>query len=112
MIEFRTRIIEKAIECDVNVDVTKQYLDLLERTDYSKTLEIRIGVFAEATGNYKTIIQRCNELGIETIGDLVRYGGRAMRQSENVRDNTAGLISDTLADKFGIYNWFSKGKEE
>ena len=110
--EYRTRIIEKAIEYHLDVKTTNDYLKLLERTDSQRILEIRIGTFAEATGNYKTVVQRCNELGIETIGDLVRYGGREMRKNENVGVKTAALISDTLQEKFGIDNWFSKEKEK
>lgn len=108
MNELKTRIIEKAIENRVDVTTTKEYLKLLERTDYTMALETSIGTFAEMTGNYKTVCQRCNELGIETVGDLVRLGGRKMRKQPNVGDKTAGLISDTLQEKFGIDNWFSK----
>lgn len=109
--EYRTRIIEKAIENHLDVKTTNDYLKLLEKTDSQRVLEIRIGTFAEATGNYKTVAQRCNELGLETIGDLVRYGGREMRKHENIGVKTAALISDTLQEKFGIDNWFSKEKE-
>ena len=111
MNEFRTAIIKAAIENHIGIEETKRYLELLERTDYSKTMEIRIGVLAEATGNYKTVCQRCNEMGIESIGDLVRLGGKAFRESPNVGVKTATLVSDVLADKFGIYNWYSKDKE-
>ena len=110
--EYRTRIIEKAIEYHLDVKTTNDYLKLFEKTDSRRMLEIRIGAFAEATGNYKTVAQRCNELGIETIGDLVRYGGREFRKSPNVGDKTAALISDTLQEKFGIDNWFSKEREK
>lgn len=110
--EYRTRIIEKAIEQHLDVDTTKDYLNLLERAEYNRTLEIKIGILAEATGNYKTVSQRCNELGINTIGDLVRYGGREMRKNVNVGVKTAALISDTLQEKFGIDNWFSKERED
>ena len=108
MNELRARIIEKAIENRVDVATTKEYLKLLDRTDYHFNLETSIGAFAELTGNYKTICQRCNELGIKTVGQLVRYGGRKMRESHNIGDKTAGLISDTLQREYGIDNWFSK----
>ena len=82
--EYRTRIIEKAIENNLDVKTTNDYLKLLERTDSQRMFEISIGTFAKATGNYKTVAQRCNELGIETIGDLVRYGGREMRKKKTL----------------------------
>lgn len=108
MNDLRVRIIEKAIENRVDVATTKEYLKLLERTDYHYALEVSIGTFAEMTGNYKTICQRCNELDIKTVGQLVRYGGRKMRESSDVGAKTAALISDTLQREFGIDNWFSK----
>lgn len=108
MIELRTRIIEKAIENRVDVATTKEYLKLLERTDYHYALETKIGTFAEMTGNYKTVSARCLQMGIKTVGDLVRLGGRKMRESADVGEKTAALISDTLQEKFGIDNWFSK----
>lgn len=111
MNELRTRLIEKAIENKVPIEKTKEYLKLLERTDYNKTMEVKIGTLAELTGKYKTICQRCNELGINTIGDLVRLGGREMRKDENVGVKTAAIISDTLQEHFGIDNWFSKESE-
>lgn len=111
MNELRTRLIEKAIENRISIAETKEYLKLLERTDYNKTMEVKIGTLAELTGKYKTICQRCNELGIQTIGDLVRYGGREMREDKNIGVKTAALISDTLQEHFGIDNWFSKQSE-
>lgn len=111
MNELRTRIIEKAIENHVSIDNTKEYLKLLERTDHNIIMEVKIGTFAEMTGNYKTISVRCSELGIKTIGDLVRYGGREMRKDKNIGLKTAAIISDTLQEHFGIDNWFSKESE-
>ena len=111
-LEYKTRIIEKAIENGLNAESTKKYIDLLESTHYSRVLETPIGVFADATDNYKTIITRMGALGIKTIGDLVRYGGRAAREHPDIGVKTAALISDTLQEKFGIDNWFSKDKEE
>ena len=112
MEEYRTKIIEKAIENHLSPEQTVGYLKLLERTDYTRVMEVRIGVFAELTGEYKTICQRCNELNIESVGDLVRLGGRAFRKSTNVGVKTAALVSDTLASCFGITDWFSKESEE
>jgi len=112
MIEFRTRIIEKAIENHVSVADTKEYLKLLERADYMRAMEVKIGTFAEMTGNYKTVSARCLQLGIKTVGDLVRLGGREMRKCTDVGEKTAALISDTLQEQFGISNWFSKEKED
>lgn len=110
--ENRVRIIEKAIDNHIDIKTTEQYLRLLEKGDYYRAFEVRIGAFAKQTGEYKTVCQRCNECGIETIGELVRFGGKAFRKNPNVGAKTAALISDTLADKFGIYNWFSKDKED
>lgn len=111
-LEYKTRIIEKAIEKSLDTECTKEFIKLLESTDYSRIMEIHIGIFAEATGNYKTIQTRLGALGIKTIGDLVRYGGRAARKDKNIGMKTAALISDTLQEKYGIDNWFSKDKEE
>jgi len=110
--EHRTRIIEKAIERGLSVQETEKFLKLLERTEYTRILETRIGVFAELTGEYKTVLQRCNELGIKSIGDLVRCGGRGFRINPNIGVKTTALVSDTLQREFGIDNWFSKEKEE
>lgn len=108
MNELRTKIIEKAIECNKSIEETKEYLKLLERTDHYATMEVKIGTFADFTDNYKTICARCSELGIKTIGDLVRFGGRKFREDKNVGVKTAAIISDTLQEYFDIDNWFSK----
>ena len=110
--EDRIRIIEKAIEYNLDAKTTESFINLLNNKYNPRILETRIGVFADETGNYKTVCQRCNELGIETIGDLIRLGGKAFRESGTVGVKTAALISDTLAAKYGIYDWFSKEKEE
>ena len=112
MEEYITRIIEKAIDNRLDVATTKKFVKILEKTDYTKAFETPIGTFAEMTGNYKTILARCAEFEIKTVGDLVRCGGREMRKSTDVGAKTAALISDTLADNFGIYDWFSKNKED
>ena len=88
MHELKTRIIEKAIENRVDIATTKEYLKLLERTDYSIALETSIGTFAEMTGNYKTVCQRCNELNIETVGDLVLIIGSLKKVNYDYSYNT------------------------
>ena len=49
-LEYKTRIIEKAIEKSLDTECTKEFIKLLESTDYSRIMEIHIGIFAEATG--------------------------------------------------------------
>lgn len=110
--EYRFELVKTAMENHLSVNETKEFIKLFNEADKQLVYECRIGQFAELTGFYKTVAQRCNEMGIETVGDLVRYGGRAFRDSPDVGAKTAAIISDTLQEKFGIDNWFSKGKEE
>ena len=103
-----TQIIIFCIQNNISVEDTKKYVNILTGKDNSRVFETRIGVFAEDTGNYKTVCVRCSEQNIETIGDLYRLGGREFRKHHNVGAKTAELISDTLQLKYGINDWFSK----
>ena len=53
-----------------------------------------------------TITKRCHDNGINTVGDLIRCGGRKFLKFENVGKGTVRKIDDALLMHFEVVDWY------
>lgn len=53
-----------------------------------------------------TITKRCHDNGINTVGDLIRCGGRKFRTFKNVGGSTITKIDDALENYYEVTDWY------
>lgn len=53
-----------------------------------------------------TITKRCKDNGINTVGDLIRCGGRKFLTFEDVGKGTVTKIDDALEEYYDVNEWY------
>lgn len=111
--EIRLELAKVALASGTNIETTKTFYDWVvaapelevvdKRTQWDNT---SIEELAYKTRIKGTIIQRCRENGISTVGDLIRCGAHKFGTSKNVGKGTIQKIDDALEQYYGISEWY------
>ena len=111
--EIRLKLAKAALASGSSIETTKQFYEWviaapeLEVVD-TPTLwdETPVEELAWKTRIEGTIIKRCHDNGINTVGDLIRCGGHKFRTFKNVGRSTVNKIDDALEQYYGVNDWY------
>lgn len=111
--EIRLELSKVAITSGTNIETAKAFYCWIvaaperevvdEQTQWDNT---PIEKLAYKTTIKSTIIKRCKENGINTVGELILCGAHKFRTYRNVGLGTISQIDDALEQYFGVIEWY------
>jgi len=111
--EVRLELAKVALASGTNIETTKTFYDWVvaapelevvdKRTQWDNT---PIEELAYKTKIMGTIVKRCRENGITTVGELIRCGAHKFLTCKNVGKGTVSQIDDALEQYFGVNEWY------
>ena len=113
-IEIKTELAKVAIMSGTNIETCKVFYDWItepqnvELREVIKTKydDVPIEELAAKTRMYGTIVKRCHENGIMTVGDIIRYGARKFLMCRLVGKVALTKIDDALEEHYGVKDWY------
>ncbi len=112
--EIKFELAKLAMTTGIPIDRVKKYYEWImeepEREVVGKTTkwdDTPIEELAYKTRIEGTIIKRCKDNCINTVGDLIRCGAHKFSTFKLVGKKTITRIDDALEDYFGISDWYT-----
>lgn len=111
--EIRLELAKVALANGTNIETTEVFYKWVSAAPELESVDTPtqwdntpINELAYKTRIKGTIIQRCRENGISTVGDLIRCGAHKFSTSKNVGKGTIQKIDDALEQYYGISDWY------
>jgi DNA-directed RNA polymerase alpha subunit len=112
--EIKLELTKIAMPCGMPIETAKKYYEWImeepEREVVDKPTkwdDTPIEELAYKTRIEGTIIKRCKDNGINTVGDLIRCGAHKFLTFKLVGKGTITQIDNALEDHFGISDWYT-----
>ena len=111
--EIKLELAKAALSNGSSIDTAKVFYNWIiaapehESVDKFTELDtIPIEQLAYKTRYEVSIINRCSENGINTVGDLIRCGAHKFKTSRYVGRKLVSIIDDALSEHYGINDWY------
>lgn len=113
-VEIKTELAKVAIMSGTNIETCKVFYDWITESPKVELREVMktkydnvpIEELAAKTRIYGTIVKRCHENGIMTVGDIIRYGARKFLMCRMVGKSVLNKVDDALEEHYGIKDWY------
>ena len=113
--EIKLELSKAALAGGMEIETAKAFYDWITEEPAHKLPEDKSNIryetpieeLAHKTKMEGTIIKRCKDNGINTIGDLIRCGAHKFRTFHNVGGSTITKIDAALEEHYGISDWYT-----
>ena len=113
--DIKLELTKIAMTCGMSIERAKEFYDwiteeperVLPEGKPTKWDDTPIVELASRTRIEGTILKRCRENDINTVGDLIRLGAHKFGKCHNVGRHTISVIDEALEEHFQIPDWYT-----
>ena len=103
--EIRLQMAHTAMQCGVSPLKLEEYYNWVVRSKSDELDKVSVAEVAKHLRNPTRFLNRCEENGIKTVGQLLSVGRSDFQGMRFVGRKLCSAVEDVLEENFGITDW-------